>query len=385
MRTIMKIRKTIYYILGFLLFCGWSDLVWGQTYTVGDTVDNFGATVCVNDTGFEDGYWDYNTDGLHKIVWMNLFTSWWPSCQAEAPLTENISQVYQSQPVVVIAAGSDWSSYSCEGWANAFGITYPILDDDNNTIYPLFGTGYIPHNIVIDGHGVVLYSQSGFNQTAIISTINEALENLDADNDGVFNGSDNCPDVYNPYQEDEDEDGIGDACDNCNSLIFSLGNINGDDAINIIDVLMLIDVVLGENVNECMYSASDITLDGYVNVLDVLGLVQIILGGNQQMAVQFLEGMLHPEEFERLTKQLTFLNGPEKLTVWPNPSNDYMTISGYGYVTIYNMRGQVIQELYLSNKRHHWDTRKLPSGIYYLMNNGETTTVTLIKWLTIKS
>lgn len=47
-----------------------------QTYTVGDTVDNFGATVCVNDSGFEDGYWDYNTDGLHKIVWMNLFTSW---------------------------------------------------------------------------------------------------------------------------------------------------------------------------------------------------------------------------------------------------------------------------------------------------------------------
>ena len=47
-----------------------------QTYTVGDTVDNFGAPICVNDTGFTDGYWDYNTDGLHKIVWMNLFTSW---------------------------------------------------------------------------------------------------------------------------------------------------------------------------------------------------------------------------------------------------------------------------------------------------------------------
>jgi hypothetical protein len=141
---------------------------------------------------------------------------------------------------------------------------------------------------------------------------------------------------------------------------------------------MLIDVVLGENVNECMYSASDITLDGYVNVLDVLGLVQIILGGNQQMAVQFLEGLLHPEEFERLTKQLTFLNAPEHLTVWPNPSNDYMTISGYGNVTIYNMTGQVIQELYLS-ERYHWDTRRLPSGIYYLMNNGETTTVTLLK------
>ena len=72
----MKIRKTLYWIVGLLVFCGWSDLVWGQTYTVGDTVDNFGAPICVNDTGFTDGYWDYNTDGLHKITWLNLFTSW---------------------------------------------------------------------------------------------------------------------------------------------------------------------------------------------------------------------------------------------------------------------------------------------------------------------
>jgi hypothetical protein len=59
-------------VIGTLMFC----TLKAQTYTVGDTVDNFGATVCVNDSGFEDGYWDYNTDGLHKIVWMNLFTSW---------------------------------------------------------------------------------------------------------------------------------------------------------------------------------------------------------------------------------------------------------------------------------------------------------------------
>ena len=27
----MKIRKTLYWIVGLLVFCGWSDLVWGQT------------------------------------------------------------------------------------------------------------------------------------------------------------------------------------------------------------------------------------------------------------------------------------------------------------------------------------------------------------------
>ena len=76
MRDKMKIRKTIYWIVGLAVFLGWTDLVWGQTYTVGDTVDNFGAPICVNASGFEDEYWDYNTDGYHQITWINLFTSW---------------------------------------------------------------------------------------------------------------------------------------------------------------------------------------------------------------------------------------------------------------------------------------------------------------------
>ena len=59
-------------VIGTLMFC----TLKAQTYTVGDTVDNFGATICVNDSGFEDGYWDYNTDGRHKVTWINLFTSW---------------------------------------------------------------------------------------------------------------------------------------------------------------------------------------------------------------------------------------------------------------------------------------------------------------------
>ena len=48
-----------------------SSLV-GQTYEVGDLINNFSAPICQNG----EGYWDYNTDGRNKVVWINLFTSW---------------------------------------------------------------------------------------------------------------------------------------------------------------------------------------------------------------------------------------------------------------------------------------------------------------------
>lgn len=37
----------------------------------------------------------------------------------------------------------------------------------------------------------------------------------DRDDDGLGDRSDNCPDTYNPLQEDEDGDDVGDRCDNC--------------------------------------------------------------------------------------------------------------------------------------------------------------------------
>ena len=55
-------------VIATLMFC----TIKSQTYMVGDTVDTFGADVCVNG----EGYWDYDTEGLNKITWINIFTSW---------------------------------------------------------------------------------------------------------------------------------------------------------------------------------------------------------------------------------------------------------------------------------------------------------------------
>ena len=277
----------------------------------------------------------------------------------------------QDEPVVVLGVGSEWTSYTCESWVSAFGITYPMLDDVNSSVYWDYGSGYIPHNVIIYHQGVVLYSQSGFNSSAILNVIQEALTNIDADNDGVYNGNDNCPDDYNPEQQDDDSDGLGNACDDCNNLIFTGGNLDGNGGVDIFDVLMLIDVVLGESENVCSIEASDYNGDGIANILDVIGLVQFILGGNQQQAIQFLKSLLDEDTFNRLSTQTL-------LSAYPNPSNGNVNIMGNGLVKIYDMRGRILKEQTIINN-YNWNTHDIPSGIYYIISEYDKIKITILK------
>ena len=72
---------------------------------------------------------------------------------------------------------------------------------------------------------IVLGQELGLNMNDV-TIINEVVKSIvfdnldswniisnDIDNDGICNNLDNCPDNYNPYQEDFNNDDVGDACD----------------------------------------------------------------------------------------------------------------------------------------------------------------------------
>ena len=44
----------------------------GQTYQVGDFVEDFSSPICANG----NDYWSYEAEGRNKVIWINLFTSW---------------------------------------------------------------------------------------------------------------------------------------------------------------------------------------------------------------------------------------------------------------------------------------------------------------------
>ena len=67
---------------------------------------------------------------------------------------------------------------------------------------------------------------------------------------------------------------VGDGC-----AQNSLGDINGDSLINILDVIIVVNVVLGINPDDnCELELSDLNGDGILNILDIVIVVNIVLG-----------------------------------------------------------------------------------------------------------
>ena len=54
-----------------------------------------------------------------------------------------------------------------------------------------------------------------------------------------------------------------------------LGDINGDEILNVLDIVLMIDIILNDE-----YSlVADVNEDGFVNILDVIIMVNILVGG----------------------------------------------------------------------------------------------------------
>jgi hypothetical protein len=119
-----------------------------------------------------------------------------------------------------------------------------------------------------------------------VGQININDMNPDIDDDGILNGEDNCVDVYNPDQADVDSDQIGNMCDPCNDLVYVLGNTNGDlnqngePVIDIFDLFTLSDYLQNISFNECSENVMNINGDNNINILDIIALMQNILNGN---------------------------------------------------------------------------------------------------------
>jgi hypothetical protein len=60
-------------------------------------------------------------------------------------------------------------------------------------------------------------------------------------------------------------------------ISFTLGDVNDDGSVDIADVTILVDYILGAAVSPFNSSAADVDSDGSISVADVTGLIDLIL------------------------------------------------------------------------------------------------------------
>ena len=157
-----------------------------------------------------------------------------------------IWQAYQDDDVIMLGIINTSNQNQINNFVEENSITFPILFDPGSSggvqggdtyddyYMPNDGSPY-PRDFIIDIHGILQYANNEIDTEWMLYVLDELISN----NQGI------------------------------------IGDINLDDAVNILDVVILVNIVLGleeENL------AGDLNQDGLNNVLDIVLLVNIILG-----------------------------------------------------------------------------------------------------------
>jgi len=133
------------------------------------------------------------------------------SCHDELPVVENLTYIMSTQDNITIPVGRAvyWWMYADAGsaWSHRHTILYYPYNDNSC----LSGEeGFLGVGRASGG------PYQGFDYAEIIvMNVFDPCSTWDCDGDGIPYDVDNCPDTYNPGQENNDNDSHGDACDNC--------------------------------------------------------------------------------------------------------------------------------------------------------------------------
>ena len=61
-------------------------------------------------------------------------------------------------------------------------------------------------------------------------------------------------------------------------IVYTPGDLNQDQSINILDIVELVNIILNGNPDETQLYLGDLNSDGSINILDIIELVNLILG-----------------------------------------------------------------------------------------------------------
>ena len=96
-----------------------------------------------------------------KVVFLNFWASWCPSCQEEMPTMEKLYQEFRPRGLEILAVSIDQVKADVGTFMKAHGVTFPALLDPDGKVARTYRVTKIPTHYFIDKPGVVRAREVG--------------------------------------------------------------------------------------------------------------------------------------------------------------------------------------------------------------------------------
>lgn len=112
-----------------------------------------------------------------KVVVLNFWASWCPSCRQEAPALENTYRAYKDKGVIFLGIGINDTEENLKAFVEEFKKTYPNGLDATRRIADAYGVTGVPETFIITKDGQIARKFIGpITESQLSALIEEALE-----------------------------------------------------------------------------------------------------------------------------------------------------------------------------------------------------------------
>ncbi len=94
------------------------------------------------------------------MVFLNFWATWCSPCKAEFPYLHNVASAY-NQTISVLAVSTSDSKAAVASFKDSGGYTYFNMASSGANLTTMFSVSSIPHSIIIDRYGVVVFNHVG--------------------------------------------------------------------------------------------------------------------------------------------------------------------------------------------------------------------------------